>query len=67
MKYTLETRDSGVTRWEYKPVEEPDVDYDSTSDIDESTPVRISNHLSCDKADRYGSQRHTAFAIEKDG
>lgn len=42
MKSILETRDSAGTRWEYKPVEKVDSEFDGSSDIDELAPVRIS-------------------------
>ncbi|TID18549.1 Guanine nucleotide-binding protein alpha-2 subunit [Venturia nashicola] len=35
-KPLIKIHDSGVTRWEYKPVEKVDIQYDSTSDSDES-------------------------------
>ncbi|RDI83543.1 Guanine nucleotide-binding protein alpha-2 subunit [Venturia inaequalis] len=45
MKNYLEARDSGVTRWEYKPVEKVDVEYESTSDFDESTPQSTAHNF----------------------
>lgn len=52
----------------YKPVEKSDIEFDTASDIDESTPpVRSSNYFASDKADGYSNPRHTAPATEEDG
>lgn len=52
----------------YKLVGKSDIEFDTASAIDESTPsVRSSKYFASDKADGYSNPRHTAPVTEKDG